>query len=334
MKLAIVILNWNGLDLLKKFLPSVIDYSFGHAIYLADNASTDQSVRWIEENHPQINVLHIPENLGYAGGYNYVVPKISEEILCLLNSDVEVSANWCESILNSFNSNPNLGAAQPKILDYNKKGRFEYAGASGGFLDQLGYPYCRGRVFDYLEMDHGQYDYRQDIDWASGASLFVRKSAFEECRGFDVDYFAHQEEIDLCWRMRHLDYQVQVIPESHVYHLGGGTLNALQPQKTFLNFRNSLLTIVKNDSRSYWWGIIIVRMILDGLAAVKFLVSLKPKHAGAIIRAHFSFYKMLPAFLKKRKLVQNSSQKLSKNLGVKSIVTLYYLMGRKRLHHE
>jgi len=334
MKLGIVILNWNGLELLQRFVPSVVENSTGHSVYLADNASTDDSIAWITENHPEVQVLSIPENLGYAGGYNYVIPRIAEEVLCLLNSDVEVSPGWCDPIVQAFQKDPNLGAAQPKILDFNNKDRFEYAGAAGGFLDQLGYPYCRGRVFDYLEMDHGQYDYRIETDWASGAAFFVRKEVFEECGGFDTDYFAHQEEIDLCWRMRQLDYSVQVIPESQVYHVGGGTLSNLNPKKTFLNFRNSLFTVVKNDRRSYWWLIIILRLLLDGVAALQFLVVLKPKHSLAIFKAHMDFYRQLSVFLKKRREINQKTFKSAVNQGVKSAVISYYLLGRRRLNRE
>ncbi|WP_194850542.1 glycosyltransferase family 2 protein [Nonlabens antarcticus] len=334
MKLGIIILNWNGLELLKKFVPSVIEFSKGHTIYIADNASTDESVNWLQETYPSIKILQIPENRGYAGGYNYVIPMVSEDVLCLLNSDIEVSAGWCDPMLHAFQNSPNLGAAQPKILDYNNKDTFEYAGAAGGFLDQLGYPYCRGRIFDYVEMDHGQYDQRIDIDWASGAALFISKSAFEDCKGFDADYFAHQEEIDLCWRLRQMDYSVQIIPESQVYHVGGGTLHSINPQKTFLNFRNSLITVVKNDARSYWWLIIFLRLLLDGLAAFKFMIGLKFKHVLAILKAHLNFYNDFLKILKKRNEVQKRSIKSAKNKGVKSVVATYYIMGRKRLHQQ
>ncbi|BAO56701.1 glycosyltransferase family 2 protein [Nonlabens marinus] len=334
MKIGIVILNWNGVELLKKFLPTVLDHSKGHAVYIADNASTDDSVKWVKENHPEVQIHQIPTNLGYAGGYNHVVPLIKEEVLCLLNSDVEVAPGWCEAMEQAFSSDPNLAAAQPKILDYYNKDKFEYAGAAGGFLDQLGYPYCRGRVFDFLEMDHGQYDYRIEVDWASGAALFVRKSVFEDCDGFDEDYFAHQEEIDLCWRMRQLDYSVQVIPGSQVYHIGGGTLNNSNPRKTFLNFRNSLFTVVKNDKRSYWWLLIVGRLILDGLAAVKFLFSLKPAHVMAILKAHFDFYRQFSKVLAIRKKINENNARSAVNQGVKSIVISYYILGHRRLHNE
>ncbi len=334
MKIGIVILNWNGVELLKKFLPSVIAHSQGHTVYLADNASTDDSLAWVKNNHPQVQIHLIPENLGYAGGYNHVVPLIKEEVLCLLNSDVEVAPNWCDAMEQAFNNDANLGAAQPKILDYNNKDKFEYAGAAGGFLDQLGYPYCRGRVFDYLEMDHGQYDHRMDIDWASGAALFLRKSVFEECGGFDEDYFAHQEEIDLCWRMRQLEYTVQSIPTSLVYHVGGGTLNNLNPKKTFLNFRNSLFTVVKNDKRSYWWVLVLVRLILDGVAAIKFLISWKPAHVLAILKAHVDFYRQLSTLISKRKKIHEKFFKSAVNQGVKSIVVSYYMLGKRRFHNE
>lgn len=330
MNLAIVILNWNGIDLLQRFLPSVVEHSKGHKIYVADNASTDTSVTWLQASYPVIQIIQNNQNLGYAGGYNLALQQVAEDVICLLNSDVEVSPGWCESILNEFINDSNLGAAQPKILDFNNKDRFEYAGACGGFLDQLGYPYCRGRIFDHLEMDHGQYDHSVNIDWASGASLFVRKKAFEECEGFDDQYFAHQEEIDLCWRLRRLDYTIKVIPSSHVYHLGGGTLNSLNPRKTFLNFRNSLLTIVKNDNRPAYWMILFMRMVLDGVAALKFLFNGKFKHVTAILKAHLSFYQHLSDYRIKRKKLKSSSHHPRKNKGVNSIVLKYYGLGIQR----
>ena len=329
MKLAIVILNWNGEDLLKQFLPSVVEHSVGHKIYIADNGSTDQSERWLAANYPQITVIQNNNNLGYAGGYNAALSHIPEDLFCLLNSDVEVSAGWCDIILNEFKNDKNLGAAQPKILDYSNKDKFEYAGACGGFLDQLGYPYCRGRIFSDLEMDHGQYDDPIVIDWASGAAFFITKKAFEESNGFDQHYFAHQEEIDLCWRLRRLDYTIKVIPASQVYHLGGGTLNSLSPRKTFLNFRNSLLTIVKNDERSNFWFIIIVRMILDGVAALQFLFTLKIKHSVAVLKAHMSFYKLLSSYLQERKELRSTGHLSRRNNGVTSIVLKYYLLGQR-----
>lgn len=330
MNLAIVILNWNGIDLLQRFLPSVVEHSKGHKIYVADNASTDTSVTWLQASYPEIQIIQNNQNLGYAGGYNLALQQVAEDVICLLNSDVEVSPGWCEPILNEFINDSNLGAAQPKILDFNNKDRFEYAGACGGFLDQLGYPYCRGRIFDHLEMDHGQYDHTVNIDWASGASLFVRKKAFEECEGFDDQYFAHQEEIDLCWRLRRLDYTIKVIPSSHVYHLGGGTLNSLNPRKTFLNFRNSLLTIVKNDNRPAYWMILFMRMVLDGVAALKFLCNGKFKHVTAILKAHLSFYQHLSDYRIKRKKLKSSSHHPKKNKGVNSIVLKYYGLGIQR----
>ncbi len=330
MKLAIVILNWNGLELLKRYLPIVVQHSLGSEIYVADNASTDGSIAWINDHFPLVHTLSIPENLGYAGGYNYVVPNIEAEVICLLNNDVAATNGWCEPFINSFQKFPNLGAAQPKILDDLNNDMFEYAGAAGGFLDQLGYPYCRGRIFEHVEMDHGQYDFRIDTDWASGAALFIRKSAFLKVGGFDVDYFAHQEEIDLCWRLRQQGYTIQVLPESHVYHLGGGTLNSISPRKTFLNFRNSLFSMVKNDCRWYWWILIFFRLQLDGLAALKFLFNGKPKHFIAVLKAHFSFYGLLPKMLKKRSSIQKENQVHSINLGIKSIVGAYYILEKRR----
>ncbi|SCX95263.1 hypothetical protein SAMN05192588_0407 [Nonlabens sp. Hel1_33_55] len=329
MKLAIVILNWNGLELLKEFLPSVVEFSSNHRIIVADNASTDGSVEWVKNTYSNVEVIVNQENLGYAGGYNAIIPQIDAEVLCLLNSDVAVTPNWCDFILTEFEQDLDLGAAQPVLMDYNNKERYEYAGASGGFLDHLGYPYCRGRVFDYLENDHGRYDNSIEIDWASGAALFVRKKAFVEAGRFDEDYFAHQEEVDLCWRMRRLNYKIKVFPESKVYHLGGGTLSNLNSRKTFLNFRNSLFTIVKNDSRSHYWLIILLRLLLDGVAGFKFLFELKFKHFVAIIKAHISFYGQFNELIKKRRVLRNSRMSYVKNSGVTSIVLSYYISGKR-----
>lgn len=330
MKLAIVILNWNGIDLLKEFLPSVVKHSHGHAIYVADNASTDDSVEWLTTYYPEIKIIHNTSNLGYAGGYNAALKKIPEDLFCLLNSDVAVSAGWCDVILKEFERDVNLGAAQPKILDYSHKDTFEYAGACGGFVDQLGYPYCRGRIFNHIEMDHGQYEEPMEVDWASGASLFISKKAFEVSGGFDEHYFAHQEEIDLCWRLRRLDYKVVVFPAAQVYHLGGGTLNEIHPKKTFLNFRNSLFTILKNDLRPFVVGVIFFRMVLDGIAAITFLAQGKWKHSTAVIKAHLSFYGSLSKYRLKRKELKSAAYLPVKNKGVTSIVLMYYIIGKRR----
>ena len=300
MKLAIVILNWNGKTLLETFLPSVIEHSSGHDIYVVDNASTDNSVLFLESKYPTINCIKLSQNLGYAGGYNESLKQINADIYCLLNSDIEVTKNWLSPVLKIFNSDLNTHIIQPKILDYNQKNKFEYAGAGGGFIDQLGYPYCRGRIFNSIEEDKGQYDDRLEIFWASGACLFIRTKTFNSLKGFDHKYFAHMEEIDLCWRAKNKGYRIEYTGASTVYHVGGASLNVVNPKKTYLNFRNSLYTLVKNTHHQLF-GVVLLRLTLDGLAGLRFLFQGKLYHLTAIIKAHGSFYLELPRLLKFRK---------------------------------
>jgi GT2 family glycosyltransferase len=300
LKLAIVILNWNGKTLLEKFLPSVIEHSSDHDIYVVDNASTDNSILFLESEHPTINCIKLSQNLGYAGGYNESLKQINADVYCLLNSDIEVTKNWLSPILKIFKSDPNTHIIQPKILDYNQKNKFEYAGAGGGFIDQLGYPYCRGRIFDYIEEDLGQYDDRIEIFWASGACLFIRTESFHSLKGFDGEYFAHMEEIDLCWRAKNKGYKIEYTGASTVYHIGGASLNAINPKKTYFNFRNSLYTLVKNTHHQLFI-VIFLRLVLDGFAGLRFLSQGRFSHLTAILKAHGSFYLELPRLLKFRK---------------------------------
>ncbi|QNJ99166.1 glycosyltransferase family 2 protein [Constantimarinum furrinae] len=302
MNIAVVILNWNGKELLSRFLPSVVNFSPEATIYVADNASTDDSVAFLSEHFPAVRILKNTTNGGYAKGYNDALQGLSEELFVLLNSDVEVSKNWLPPILTQFKTDPELAAAQPKVLDQQNKDHFEYAGAAGGFIDRLGYPYCRGRIFNSLEKDHGQFNDIREIFWASGACLIVRKDAFWKVGGFDEDYFAHQEEIDLCWRFQSVGNKVGYIGTSTVYHVGGATLASANPRKTFFNFRNSLLNLLKNKKGASVWGIIFLRLILDAVAAVQFLFQGKVKHFLAVMRAHLSFYLLIAKFLKKRKI--------------------------------
>lgn len=300
MKLAIVILNWNGAALLKKYLPSVQLYSKDAEIYVIDNASTDNSIAVLKNEFPDINIIVNDENYGFAGGYNIGLKSVKADYYCLLNSDVEVTPNWLAPIINGFNTIPNVTIIQPKILDLKKKGSFEYAGAAGGFIDKLGYPFCRGRIFQALEEDKGQYDDIHEIFWATGACMFIKSDVFWELNGFDTDYFAHQEEVDLCWRAKNNGHKVYYVGESKVYHLGGSTLSNMNPKKTFLNFRNSLYSITKNLPRRKAFPIIFYRLVLDGIAAVRFLFQLKPKHFLAIFKAHLSFYANFSKMYKKR----------------------------------
>ncbi|WP_378173117.1 glycosyltransferase family 2 protein [Aquimarina sp. SS2-1] len=325
MNIAVVILNWNGRSLLEQFLPSVIEYSKEAIIYIADNASTDDSVTYIKASFPEVTIIQNEVNGGYAKGYNDALAKIDADVYCLLNSDVEVTKNWLIPIIKAFEASEKVAAIQPKILDYKRKNYLEYAGAAGGFIDKLGYPYCRGRIFETLEEDKGQYNDTLEIFWASGACLFIRKSVFEEVGKLDEDFFAHQEEIDLCWRIRNHGYNIKYVGASEVYHLGGATLETVNPRKTFLNFRNNLLMMVKNTSGVSIWFIIFVRMLLDGIAAIKYIFERKPSHCLAILKAHFSFYKNLSTFIKKRK----KSRDTRKYYSVSSVVWQYYILNKK-----
>ena len=321
MEVAIVILNWNGRILLEKFLPSVVKYSKQATIYVADNASTDDSVAFVSENFPNVKIIQNATNGGYAKGYNEALKGLSEELFVLLNSDVEVTEGWLDPVISEFKKDPQLVAAQPKILDYKKKGYFEYAGAAGGYIDQFGYPYCRGRIFNTLERDEGQYNDIHKIFWATGACLFIRNTVFKEIGGFDQDLFTHQEEIDLCWRLQAKRGEIKYIGSSSIYHVGAATLKASNPRKTFFNFRNTLLILVKNVKGVNIWGILFTRLILDGIAGFQFLIQGKPAHTFAIIRAHFSFYTLLPKFIKKRRLVASNL----KYFNIKSIVWKYFI---------
>ncbi|RDK86923.1 glycosyltransferase family 2 protein [Marinirhabdus gelatinilytica] len=326
MTTAVIILNWNGKALLEQFLPSVVQFSQEATVYVADNASTDDSVVYVSANFPTVQVIRNTENGGYAKGYNDALANLSEDIFVLLNSDVEVTKNWLQPVLSAFKSDDRLVAAQPKILDFKDKSKFEYAGAAGGFIDKLGYPYCRGRIFSTIEKDTNQYNDITEIFWATGACLFVTNHAFKQVGGFDEDFFAHQEEIDLCWRMRSLGGVIKYVGSASVYHVGGATLGAANPQKTFYNFRNTLLALVKNVKGSKVWWCIFKRMLWDGIAGFQFIIQGKFSHFFAILRAHFSFYGLLPKFLQKRK-------KWASNLRyyqVSSIVWQYFFLSKKK----
>ena len=327
MKTAIVILNWNGKKLLEQFLPSIVKFSSDEAeIYVADNASEDTSISYIKHNFPSVKIVKNTENGGYAKGYNDALKKINADIYCLINSDVEVTQNWLNPILTIFNTDENTAIIQPKILAFKDKTNFEYAGAAGGFIDLYGYPYCRGRVFNDIEKDRNQFNDISEIFWASGACFFIRSKVYHQLNGFDEDYFAHQEEIDLCWRTQNIGYKVKYVGNSTVFHVGGATLKETDPQKTFLNFRNSLLNVVKNVPKKWFLFVVFSRLLLDGIAGLKFILELRPVHSLAILKAHFSFYTNFYKFLKKRKVLQKKS---NYNLHT-SIVWQYFILGRKK----
>ena len=320
MKIAVVILNWNGTKLLEQFLPSIVKYSAEADIYVADNASTDNSVAFVKANFPSIKIIANQRNFGFAQGYNEALTHIDADIFALVNSDIEVTENWLKPILETFKNEPKTAVVQPKILDYKNKEYFEYAGAAGGFIDQYGYPFCRGRIFETVEKDQGQYDDDCEIFWASGACFCIRSSVYNQLHGFDTDFFAHQEEIDLCWRIFNSNYTIKYNSKSVVYHVGGATLDKANPEKTKLNFRNSLLMLIKNAPQNKLFSMLFVRLILDGIAAIHFFVTNKQKHSWAILKAHIEFYSLFRHTYKKRGEYQ--AQKYYKT---KNIVYLYFI---------
>ena len=323
-KIAVVILNWNGAKLLQQFLPSIIKYSDLAKIYVADNASTDDSIEVLKNEFPEITIIKNNDNYGFAGGYNLALEQVEESYYALVNSDIEVTENWLDSILELFENEEATAIIQPKILDYKRKDYFEYAGAAGGFIDKYGYPFCRGRIFDSVEKDFGQYNDEKEIFWASGACFFIRKDVFRTLNGFDSSFFAHQEEIDLCWRAFNLGYKAKYTSKSVVYHLGGATLNDANPKKTYLNFRNSLLMLTKNLPKNKIFSVIFIRMVLDGLAAIQFIFKGNFSHFLAVLKAHFVFYHLI------YKVLQNRSGAKKENYYYKkSIVFSYFIKNGK-----
>lgn len=330
MKLAIVILNWNGKKLLAQFLPSIVSFSSDLAdIYIADNASSDDSIAYVTHSFPSVKIVRNTFNGGYAKGYNEALRSIEADLYCLINSDVEVTSNWLTPVIEVFKREKNTAIIQPKLLDYHHKRKFEYAGAGGGFIDFYGYPYCRGRVFNCLEKDEGQFNDTAEIFWASGACFFIRSQVYEQLGGFDEDYFAHQEEIDLCWRAQNEGHDVKYVGASTVYHVGGATLQESNPRKTFLNFRNSLINIVKNVPKQWFLFVFFSRLVLDGFAGVKFIVEMKPIHTWAILKAHLSLYKNFFKFLKKRQRLQKKHQYHLHT----SVVWQYFILRKKKFKH-
>lgn len=323
MKTAIAILNWNGRKLLEEFLPSVVQFSQKSEIYVIDNGSDDESVNYLKTNFPSVKIIQNQENFGYAKGYNIGIKSIDAEIICLLNSDVKVSENWLKPVLNLFDTDKNIAAVQPKILDYKNPAYFEYAGAGGGFIDDFGYPFCRGRVFWTLEEDKGQYDDTIQTFWASGACMFIRKEDFENIGGFDEGFFAHMEEIDLCWRLNNIGKKIYYCGQSSIYHLGGGTLKNSSPRKTYLNFRNSLWVLVKNLPEWKAFPFVFARLSLDGLTGFVFLFFEGFSHFWAILDSHFGFYKNLFHYIRIRKPgIRNYYSK-------KSVPFQYFVLKRK-----
>lgn len=329
-KVAIVILNYNTRALLERFLDGVLATEYANKeVWVVDNASTDDSVAYVKQHHAESTKLLVyPENYGYAGGYNWALDQIEADFYVLLNSDVLVPAGWLKPLVEMAITDKSIGAIQPKILDAKQPELFEYAGASGGYLDKWGYPFCRGRIFDTLEEDQGQYDEPQEVFWATGACMFVRAEAFHNAGKLDADFFAHMEEIDLCWRMQRMGYRVMVQPRSAVFHVGGGTLAEGSDRKYFLNFRNNLVLIAKNHSSSFWFFIILWRMVLDGISAFKFLLEGKGSVFFTIIKAHFAFWGKFYTTLGKRRQVKTLGKGYV-SLYPKSIVWQYFAKGKK-----
>ena len=302
-KIAVVVLGWNGLSLLQDFFPSVVAHSadLGTTVFYVDNHSADDSVSWVQTHYPTVQIIKLPHNLGYAGGYNEALKSIQARYYMLLNQDVEVPENWLHPLESLLDSDPTVWAAQPKILAWKNKSYFEYAGAAGGMVDWLGYPFCRGRMIDVHEKDVGQYEQTTPIFWASGAALFIRADAFHRLGGFEPTFFAHQEEIDLCWRLQKDGGRILYEPHSFVYHLGGGSLDMESPRKTYLNFRNNLLMLVRNLPATEILPILSIRLLLDFLAALTFLFQGKASKTKAVLKAYLSFLKRLPGQLANRK---------------------------------
>jgi len=317
-KVAIVILNWNGIKFLEQFLPSVVKYSekSGNKIVIADNDSKDDSVNFILKNYPQIEIIKLKKNYGFAKGYALTLPQIKAEYYVLLNSDVEVTQGWIEPIIHLMDNDGKIGAAMPKIMAFHRKEYFEYAGAAGGFIDKYGYPFCQGRILNNIEKDFGQYNQLTEIFWASGACMFLRASAYIKTGGFDGDFFAHMEEIDLCWRLKRLEYKVFYCPDSLIYHVGGGTLPNNNPRKLYYNYRNCLFLLFKNVNAGDFLKILLPRMLLDGLSATIYLLQGKFSFFMAVVRAHLRFYCSLKMLINKRRI-------FNKIIAKKSVSQIY-----------
>lgn len=318
--IAVVILNWNGKQLLEQFLPSVTSNSQEAVIYVADNASDDDSVAFVRSNYPEVKIIKNTGNFGYAKGYNVALKDVDEDVYALVNSDVEVTKGWLTPVLELFEKDPETAIIQPKILDYKKKNYFEYAGAAGGFIDKYGFPFCRGRIMETIEEDKGQYDDETEIFWASGACFFIKKEVFRELGGFDEDFFAHQEEIDLCWRAFNHNYKSRFCYKSVIYHVGGATLQNTNPKKTYLNFRNSLWMMLKNVPSGQLFGTLLMRLLFDGVAGLNYITQGKFSFTLAILKAHCDFYFRLFYFLNKRKSVYYKNY-----YKIRSIIWLYFV---------
>ncbi len=336
LKTAVVILNWNGKKYLEQFLPILIGHTKAPntEIIIADNHSKDDSLDFLSKNYPDIRQLNFDQNYGFTGGYNKALDQIEAEYFVLLNSDIEVSENWLEPLIRLMDNDSKVAACQPKILSFHQKDHFEYAGAAGGFIDKYGYPFCRGRILDTVEKDHNQYNDIKEVFWATGACMVVRAELYQQIGGLDNDFFAHMEEIDLCWRMKDLGYKIVYNPNSSVYHVGGGTLPYNSPFKLYLNFRNNLFLLYKNLPKKKLFPILFSRMILDGMSAFIFLAKLSFKSFYAVLKAHIHFYKSIKKLKPKRKeLLQNKVIPHHNEMYNKSIVIDYFLRKKHLFNH-
>lgn len=334
-RVAVVILNWNGIDYLKKYLPFLVAHTDpGLAdIYIADNGSADQSVNWVSQQYPQVRIIQLDRNWGFAAGYNLALRKIQSSYFLLLNSDVEVTPKWLEPLVNILDNDPSVGACMPKIKSLHDRSSFEYAGAAGGFIDTFGYPFCRGRILYHIETDHGQYDNDQDLFWASGACLLVRSELYFSAGGLDPFFFAHMEEIDLCWRLKNMGYRIRFCHQSEVFHLGGGTLPKRNHRKTYLNFRNNLILIIKNLSTGQVIRVCTTRLFLDMVAALYFLFKLDPGESFAVLHAYFSVITRSGKIFKaRRELVKNIHPACHREIYHHSIVWNFYIRKIKEFN--
>jgi GT2 family glycosyltransferase len=329
-KTSVVILNYNGEKFLRQFLPSVIQFSGNAEIIVADNASTDNSINIVKRNFPPVKIIPLDKNYGFCGGYNRALNQVNADYFVLLNSDVEVTPNWLDPLTRLLDTDPSIAALQPKILSWSDRKKFEYAGAGGGFIDSLGYPFCRGRVFNTIEEDVGQYNDERPVFWATGACLIIRASVFKKFNGLDEDFFAHMEEIDLCWKIARTNQKVFYCGKSSVYHVGAGTLGYDSPRKTYLNFKNNLTLLVKHMSTRELLYKFPLRIILDWLAAFVFLIQGKHKSAASVIDAHISFLQSLGKTLQKRRALRQAFPTYRKDSIYKGMILLKYYLGQKK----
>lgn len=331
LKTAVVILNWNGKKYLQLFLPELIKNTQDKntEIIIADNNSTDDSIEFLNTNYPKLRLIQLDKNYGFTGGYNKALNQIDAQYFVLLNSDIQVTKNWLNPLIELLDSDKSIAACQPKIKSYHQKEYFEYAGAAGGFIDKYGYPFCRGRILDVIEEDNGQYDDIMDIFWATGACMVIRADLYKNSGGLDDDFFAHMEEIDLCWRLKNLGFRIVYSPESTVYHVGGGTLPNNSPFKLYLNYRNNLFLLYKNLPKGKLFPVLFLRMLFDGLSGLIFLLRFSFKSFDAVLKAHFQFYKSIKKLrAKRKKLLSNKVVNHHQEIYPKSIVWNHFVQKK------